>query len=244
LGFIYWFFLTKTPKPAYNGIGSAPVVFGRSYTRWFPSGLAVNSEALEKENLHMNSRHAIIIALAGALLFLHGCGGGEVEQLKTQQTDSERNITGLKSELETARDALSRQEVQNQRLNREVETLRAEIAKMEEAAAKAQAEKKEPAPKEPVDQSKLSLMGAKALAEHKAVRLTERLDRLGRDLDRKNKNLRKSGKPLTKRIVRSLHCAARSKSSSEAIKHEPPKWTRNLHSSPKKARSGPPKLNV
>lgn len=137
----------------------------------------------------MNPRHGILIALTGAVLILQGCGGGEIEQLKTAQSDSDRTVTVLKSELETARNALSRQEVQNQQLNHEVQELRKQIGELEDSLAKAQAEKKEFTSKEPVDQSKVSLLGAKALAEHKAARLSDRVDRLAGDLDRKEQAL-------------------------------------------------------
>jgi chromosome segregation ATPase len=152
---------------------------------------------MEKESPKMRSFHCLRVLLIGLALLFQGCGDTEVEKSKAEATQSREVIAKLQSQLAEARDGLARQQAENRQLSETVRTFDQKIAQIQVAAEKAAEESRRrreassatPEGNGDADQSRITLMGAKAVAEFKAAQLSQRLERLKKDLDRKEEEL-------------------------------------------------------
>jgi len=135
--------------------------------------------------------------LIGLALFFQGCGDTEAEKSKAEATQSREVIAKLQSQLAEARDGLARQQAENRQLSETVRTFDQKIAQIQVAAEKAAEESRSrrgassatPEGNGDADQSRITLMGAKAVAEFKAAQLSQKLESLKKDLERKEEEL-------------------------------------------------------
>jgi chromosome segregation ATPase len=115
--------------------------------------------------------------IAGALLIFQGCGEKPVDvQPREQaqaQAQAEKTIAELESKLTKAEQDLAALGRENAELEAKVEALTKESSKDETGR----------------DDNKIGLLGAKALAEYQVAQLNNRLDKLTRNLDAKEKEL-------------------------------------------------------
>lgn len=160
----------------------------------------------------MNLKCYSMIALIGTALIFQGCGEQEIKEHKAQTTDQSRQIAKLQSELSRAGDDLSRARGELSqagatlaRREREIGELSDKVRSLEAEANKRTAMERGLADRgktvdgppasgrggdTQTDRSRIGLIGAKALAEFKAAKLSKRLDELKEDLDRKETALK------------------------------------------------------
>lgn len=145
------------------------------------------------ENLPMKSSHCSMMILAGLVLFLLGCGQSQVDKTTGETERPQKSVEDLQSQLAQARQTVTTYESENQRLSAELQA-----ASVKEKMAKQGASKTIPGGQKQVtgtelgegdEESRIGLMGAKALAEFKAEQLSKRLDKLSKDLDLKEQEL-------------------------------------------------------
>jgi chromosome segregation ATPase len=141
----------------------------------------------------MNRRLCAALAIIGSLFLLQGCVGTDTNDLRPRLKSAKSEIARLESELTAARERIAREEKAAQTLAAELDSMRNELAQVKmraqrgEAARKAADKRREQTEK--ADMSKIGLLGAKALAEYRAKKLSERLDVLKKDLEKKEKEL-------------------------------------------------------
>jgi len=138
-----------------------------------------------------------VILLSGlAIVFLQGCGGSP-PQPAAEKEQGQSVISTLQSQLAQAHDAVQREQARNEELIVQVQSLTAKLKQAQNDLAKsAKIDRKsatspvgEARKKGAPDESKIQLMGEKAIAEHRAAQLRRRLDELSKDLDRKESEM-------------------------------------------------------
>ncbi len=126
-------------------------------------------------------RKLLLIMLSS--LALLGCGESELQQARIQD---QKAISDLKSQLSEAKDSLDARLKEKEQQVQQVQELTSKLNQVEKAiAAKAQAEKT----KAKGDESRVELMGAKAIAEFKAEQLHRRVEKLTQDLSVKEQEV-------------------------------------------------------
>jgi chromosome segregation ATPase len=153
----------------------------------------------------VNSLRYCLLGLAYALVLLfQGCSqpqgtGPAPDLLKAQDVVSE-----LQSQLSEARKDLARQHAQNGELIERVQSVMDKLKEAEKDRDREREERKAAEARKAVqeeatrsasasgisDPVRIKLMGAKALAEFRAKQLTERLDKLSKDLEAKEQELK------------------------------------------------------
>lgn len=155
----------------------------------------------------MNSLRYCLLALAYALVLLfQGCSqpqgqgtGSAPDLLKARDLVSE-----LQSQLAEARKDLAKQHAQNGELIERVQSVMDKLKEAEKDRDREREERKAAEARKQVqeeatrsasasgisDPVRIKLMGAKALAEFRAKQLSERLDKLGKDLEAKEQELK------------------------------------------------------
>ncbi|MBM4328670.1 MAG: hypothetical protein FJ118_16075 [Deltaproteobacteria bacterium] len=140
----------------------------------------------------MSSSRSRTIAIFGLVLTLWGCGEGDVARHQRELMDRDQRISSLQSDFADKTRELTVRQQENEAMRNEVKSLRQRVTELDKQSARAQATPEPPSSRgaSDVDSGKLSLMGAKALAEFRATQLQERLDALRQDLDRKEQALK------------------------------------------------------
>jgi chromosome segregation ATPase len=143
-------------------------------------------------------RYGAILLSGLALVFLQGCGDSTPLKPAAEKEHSQAVITNLQSQLAQAHDDIQRGQQKNEELIAQVQSLAEKLkqAQSEPAKSPTKAERKAatvPAKdargKAAPDESKIQLMGEKAVAEYRAAQLSRRLDELSKDLDRKESEM-------------------------------------------------------
>jgi hypothetical protein len=148
----------------------------------------------------MNCFRVCLALFFGLALMAQGCGRQTPEKPVPKEDRRTQIISQLKSNLSQAEDESARQKNENAALVTEVESLKQEIKELEEKAAQQQAQEpaSSPEPSSPPVQpdesispeTRVGLLGAKAIAEFRAQQLSQRLDKLTKDLDKKEQELK------------------------------------------------------
>lgn len=131
----------------------------------------------------------MMVTFFGLMAILQACGDSQ-DKLRTEAEQQQKSAAKLESDLGQARDALARQQDENNRLAGQLDSLREKVKELEAAAAK-KTEATRPEIQEVPDAGRIGLMGAKAIAEFKAEQLSKRLDTLSANLDKKEQELAK-----------------------------------------------------
>ena len=137
------------------------------------------------------------VVLLSLVVLLLGCDKAAVEKPGTGADPSKILISGLESQLAEVRKDLARQQDQNTELMGRVQSLLKKVAEkdgqLEEFIVESRKNNAAQRPRSSgggkKDLSRIKLIGAKALAEHKAEELSKRLDTLSRDLEQKERDL-------------------------------------------------------
>ncbi len=153
----------------------------------------------------MNSIGFRLILLLIIAVLAQGCAEDQVEkkqpkpssdvaQVEKQQTARPTNqdiLLDLKSRLEVSSEDLDRQKSENRDLQNRIQSLTQTLRDEESETEKLRAELSKPAPKKNVKDfpGRVSLMGAKALAEFKAKQMSQRVEKLRQDLESKEQEL-------------------------------------------------------
>jgi hypothetical protein len=148
----------------------------------------------------MKSFRVCMVLFLGLILLAQGCGTKTPEKPAATEDRNTHVISQLRTSLSTAAEELGRQKEENNVLAKEVTRLKGQIEALEEKAAR-QPEAApghpslQPTPEPPADEgvspkTRVGLMGAKAIAEFRAQQLSQRVDKLTKDLDNKEKELR------------------------------------------------------
>jgi chromosome segregation ATPase len=129
----------------------------------------------------------IIVLILGLMVILQACSESGADKLAAQAEQSRKHAAHLESQLAKTSEALARQKDENSRLARQLDSIRNKVQALE-----AQSEKNKTAGdqmKEAPDVGKIGLLGAKAIAEFKVEQLSKRVDKLGADLNSKDREL-------------------------------------------------------
>lgn len=124
---------------------------------------------------------------------IYGCGSSGKQGSATEQT--QQLVTGLRSELEQARKELEAQVELNRSLDDQVQSLTGKLDEIEKQAPQnaSTADSQAVSSLGALDsQSRVALMGAKALAEFKAEQLSAKLEKLSKESLTKEAELAKS----------------------------------------------------
>ena len=145
------------------------------------------------ENLPMTSSHYSMMILVALVFILLGCGQSQVGKTTGETGDLQKSIADLQSQLAQARQTVTTYEGENQRLSAELQAASVKEKMAEQRASEnipeGQMEARGTGLGEGDDESRIGLMGAKALAEFKAEQLSIRLGKLSKDLDLKEQEL-------------------------------------------------------
>lgn len=145
-----------------------------------PGGLCVARDRFTEEAAGMKILKAITL-LAALMCAVQACSQVDTEQYEKKLQAASEQVNQLREELAAARDQLAEQENRNRALTEQVESLKQRLQK--------------PAPRRggrsggPEAEARIKLLGARALAEHRAEALGKRLDRLKEDLKQKEEAL-------------------------------------------------------
>ncbi|MFZ5867746.1 MAG: hypothetical protein ACOYXY_17820 [Thermodesulfobacteriota bacterium] len=131
------------------------------------------------------------VAICGLVLTLLGCGEGDIPKQR-ELVERDQRISSLQADLDDKTRELTVRQQETEAARNELRSLRQRVQELDRQSARVQATPESPSIKIAPDAEagKLSLMGAKALAEFRASQLQERLDQLKRDLDRKEQALK------------------------------------------------------
>lgn len=146
---------------------------------------------------------------------IYGCGSSGKQGSATEQT--QQLVAGLKTELEQARKDLEAQTELNKSLEDQVQSLTGKLDEIEKQAPQSAASHESQAVNSSGaldSQSRVALMGAKALAEFRAEQLSAKLEKLTRDSRSKEAELTKlmeNSESLTEQMAQ-LKNALREKS--------------------------------
>jgi chromosome segregation ATPase len=130
-----------------------------------------------------------------SMMALQGCGNNQQAEMAAKEGRNRQVVSQLQSKLGQARTDLDAHKARNAELNAEVQRLSSEVQDLEGKIAKAAAapvvvETPAPPPAQDVNpEGRVELMGAKALAEFRAQQLHQRVDKLNKDLQSKEKEL-------------------------------------------------------
>ncbi|MBI4962930.1 MAG: hypothetical protein HY913_06630 [Desulfomonile tiedjei] len=141
-------------------------------------------------------RYGVILLSGLALIFLQGCGGPAPQKQEAEKDQGQSVVSTLQSQLARAHDDIQREQARNEELIAQVQTLteklkqpQSEPAKPTRAERKAAQPAREVPGKAAADETKIQLMGEKAIAEHRAAQLSRRLDELSKNLDQKESEM-------------------------------------------------------
>lgn len=144
----------------------------------------------------MNLLRLCSMLVCGMILALHGCGGKAEQKPSIPAAQHEKKISELQSVLAKAQDQLAQEKKRSEQLAVEAESLRGELKDLEEKVARTPSSEQEPAEGQDsgedrgiTAENRVSLLGAKALAEYKADRFKRRVDKLTEDLNLKEQQL-------------------------------------------------------
>jgi chromosome segregation ATPase len=140
-------------------------------------------------------RLCLMLSLGLALL-AQGCGRKPPEEPAAKEDRSAQVISRLEADLVQARDDLSRERGNRDALAKEIVGLKGEIQELEAKVAQQEAQEPAPPPEPPAQPeegvppgTRVGLLGAKAIAEFRAQQLSQRLDKLTKDLETKETEL-------------------------------------------------------
>jgi chromosome segregation ATPase len=141
----------------------------------------------------MNSwRYGIMIFL-GLVAILQGCSQSGIDKATSESDNLQKSIADLQSQLTQTKQSLSRFEDENQRLTAELQAagVKSNMAEQRalEKSSQGRVQTKGAELKGTDEESRIGLMGAKAIAEFRAEQLRKRLDKLSKDLDLKEQEL-------------------------------------------------------
>ncbi len=150
---------------------------------------------MKEERGAMNSLQRGAITLLAACCILVGCGDSQKAKTDTRPDEREAVIADLQSEVAETRERLASQESENSELAEQIQSLKKQLSEAESGAETSSRKEEEKGKtsraggEDQEDQSRIGLIGAKALAEYKAAKLAERLQTLTGDLQRKEKEM-------------------------------------------------------
>lgn len=137
-----------------------------------------------------------IVLLGALVLMCQGCGSVSTETPAPDKGQSKQSVFDLHAQLAQARDELQREQEHSADLQAQVQSLTQKAADMQSELAKARTSKaRTEAPRPSAgaaaskDPARIQLMGEKAIAEFRAAQLSQRLEELSKDLDRKEAEL-------------------------------------------------------
>jgi chromosome segregation ATPase len=141
----------------------------------------------------MNSWRYSMMILIGLVAILQGCSQSGVDKATSESEHLQKSIADLQSQLTQAKHSLSSLEDENQRLAAELQAAGVKIKMVEqrtlEKSSEGRTQTKGSEFKGSDEESRIGLMGAKAIAEFRAEQLSKRLDKLSKDLDLKEQEL-------------------------------------------------------
>jgi chromosome segregation ATPase len=147
----------------------------------------------------MNAFHVCLSLVIGASLLLQGCGKSAEERIAEIEKRNRAAVSTLEAKLDKSGDKLSAEKEKNTELLAEVQRLKGEVRELEEkvsaqTAAQSSVAAEPASPPAGADlnpEDRVGLMGAKALSDFKAKQLSQRLDKLTKDLEAKEAELKK-----------------------------------------------------
>ena len=143
----------------------------------------------------MNRWLFVGLAISGSFLLLQACTSNDTGNVSSTQKSERAEITRLKSELSQAQERIAQEEKTSKTIASKLESMQKKLVKAQERAEKAEAASGTvealQGETEKSDMTRIGLMGAKALAEYRAKKLSERLDILKKDLGQKEKELKR-----------------------------------------------------
>jgi chromosome segregation ATPase len=129
----------------------------------------------------------------GLVVLLQGCSQSTVDKSTSETDRLQKSVEDLQSQLAQAKQALSNYEDENKRLAADLQAAGGTERMAEQGALEQSPEgrvqAKGPENKEGDEEGRISLMGAKALAEFRAEQLSKRLDKLNKDMNLKEQEL-------------------------------------------------------
>lgn len=141
----------------------------------------------------MNSRCYSMMIFLGLVAILQGCSQSGIDKTTSDSEHFQKSIADLQSQLTQAKQSLSIFEDENQRLAAELQAAGVKVKMAEQRAlekfSEGRMQTKGPEFKGSDEESRIGLMGAKAVAEFRADQLSKRLDKLSKDLDLKEQEL-------------------------------------------------------
>lgn len=143
----------------------------------------------------MKSALAVTVTVIGIVLLIQGCGGTPPEKVPVQKDAPGDLAAVLEKQLNEVRQDLARQQARNNDLVDRIQSLTERLSEKDQEVTKAlDATRKSVSDSEARSKGsgspdRIGLLGAKALAEHKAAQLSKRLDTLTTDLKEKEQAL-------------------------------------------------------
>jgi len=130
-----------------------------------------------------------IVLLSTLVLAVQGCGSGSTEKPPTDKGQAKQSVFDLHAQLAQARDEVQREREGKENLQAQVQSLTQKIGQLQAEMNRAQTQGARKEASGATDQSRIQLIGEKALVEYKAEQLSRRLNKLSEDLDRKEGEL-------------------------------------------------------
>jgi chromosome segregation ATPase len=134
-------------------------------------------------------RYGLVLVSGLAFAFAQGCGGSSQQKPAAEKGQGQAVVSTLQDQLARAHDDIQREQARNEELVAQVQSLTEKLRQAQREPGKPGKVATQP-PREArgergTDESKIQLMGAKAIAEYRAAQLSRRLDALSKNLDRK-----------------------------------------------------------
>jgi len=126
-----------------------------------------------------------IVLLSALVLAVQGCGSGSTEKPPAEKGQAKQSVFDLHAQLAQARDEVQRERESKEALQAQVQPLTQKVGQLQAELNRAQTPGARKEASGAADQSRIQLIGEKALVEYKAEQLSRRLNKLSEDLDRK-----------------------------------------------------------
>ena len=141
----------------------------------------------------MNSWRYSMMIFLGLVAILQGCSQSGIDKATSESETPQKSVTDLQSQLSQAKQSLAKFEDENQRLAAELQAagVKSNLAEQRvvEKSSQGRVQTKSSELKGTDEESRIGLMGAKAIAEFRAEQLSKRLDNLSKDLNLKEQEL-------------------------------------------------------
>ncbi len=137
----------------------------------------------------MNWMRCLSISLVCAVSFLlTGCGGSELDKTKLELQTRQKQISELEARSSKQTEELRKQTEINDQLSQQMQDLISNVKSLESRLS-AKSESKPAADAKCDEQSRVELLGAKAMAEFRAEQLNKRLENFNKEIEAKDKEL-------------------------------------------------------